>query len=188
MLHLGYKKVSRGLFLDEDSKKVNILGNDYGFSQIIDCEIVEKNSSMTNSFGTTSGGINENGQISTYTNTYSSQSVYCKELYVNITVDDMLNPNIRLDVLRYGSLFVGSKKYHEHYNEANKIVSTLKLIMNKSKEVYIESGTINKVEHRYIEEKNLEERLKDLGNLYKDGILTEYEYTIKKQELLDKMR
>lgn len=73
-------------------------------------------------------------------------------------------------------------------DEANKIVSTLKIIISKNNERFIENGTITKVEHKYITEENASIQIERLSQLYKDGILSEYEFETKKKELLDKVK
>ena len=73
-------------------------------------------------------------------------------------------------------------------NNAQNIISTLKIIISQNNEKYIETGTITKVEHKYITEENASIQIERLSKLYKDGILTDYEFAMKKKELLDKIK
>lgn len=188
LLRDGYKKIFDYLFIDENRKVLNIYGKDYGFSQIIDCELVENNSTINSTLGNTKGKIKNNGKIKSKTNTIAVSSDYCNELYMNITVDDFNNPNIKLDVRGKGMLNTTSNKYKDTMKKANEVLSMFKLIILKNNEKYVENGTVTKIEHRYIQEKSYEQRLEELSRLYKDGALTDYEYSIKKQELLEKIK
>lgn len=64
----------------------------------------------------------------------------------------------------------------------------MKIVISQNNEKYIEIGTVTKIEHRYITEETVQDQIKKLAELYKDGVLTEYEYSIKKQELLEKIK
>lgn len=184
----GYKKIYNNLYINDENKMLIINGTKYGFSQIIDCELIENNSTINSTLGNTKGKIKNNGKIKSKTNAIAVSSDYCNELYMNITVDDFNNPNIKLDVRDKGMLNTTSNKYKDTMKKANKVLSMFKLIISKNNEKYVESGTITKIEHRYIQEKSYEQRLEELSRLYKDGALTDYEYSIKKQELLEKIK
>ena len=118
----------------------------------------------------------------------SSEIHYCKELYLNITINDLKNPNIRLDIKCTGMLNTNKSEYKAVMKKANEILSLFKLIISKNKENYIETGTITKIEHRYITEEDASIQIEKLSKLYKDGILTDYEFETKKKELLDKVK
>lgn len=128
---LGYSKIARGLFLNEAKRKINILGKDYDFSQIIDCELIESNSTIDNTYARTNGKIKNNGKIKTATNSLTAETTFCNEMYINITIDDLNNPCIKLDVRNNGIITVGSKKYKENKEQADRIIATLKLIKTK---------------------------------------------------------
>lgn len=128
---LGYSKIARGLFLNEAKRKINILGKDYDFSQIVDCELIESNSTIDNTYARTNGKIKDNGKIKTTTNSVTAETTFCNEMYINITIDDLNNPCIKLDVRNNGIITVGSKKYKENKEQADRIISTLKLIKSK---------------------------------------------------------
>ena len=187
-LKQGYRRVYDNLYINEENQKINILDKEYGFSQIIECELIENNKIVNSSYGNTMGKVKNNGGINRGIYTFSTQTTYCNEIYVNITVEDFNNPNIKLDVKDEGNLRIGGKKYKEALKNADNIVSLLKVIISKNNEKYIENGTITKIEHRYITEETPQNQIKKLSELYKDGILTEYEYSVKKQELLDKIK
>lgn len=184
LLNEGYNKVYTDLYINEGDKCIFIKDKKYSFSQIIDCELIENNNSISSTYGTTKGKIKSNGKIKSRTSTISTQTDYCGELYLNITVDDFNNPNIKLNVRGKGLLNTGGQKYKDVIKRANEILSLFKLIISKNNENYVENGTITKIEHRYIEEKGYEEKLEELSRLHKKGILTDYEFSIKKQELL----
>ena len=184
----GYKKICDNLFLNEQNKSLIINDIKYGFSQIVECELIENDNTINNTYGNTKGKIKNNGKIKSKTNTISVSNDYCNELYLNITVDDFNNPNIKLDVRGKGLLNTDSEKYKKTIKRANEILSMFKVIISKNNEQYIENGTITKVEHRYIEEKSYEQKLDELSKLHKNGALTDYEYSIKKQELLEKIK
>lgn len=184
LLREGYRKIYTSLFINESDKCISINDKKYGFSQIIDCELIENDSSISNTYGNTKGKIKSNGKIKSRTSTISTQTDYCGELYLNITVDDFNNPNIKLNVRGKGLLNTGGQKYKDVIKRANEILSLFKLIISKNNEKYVEQGTITKIEHRYIEEKGYEQKLEELERLHREGILTDYEYSIKKYELL----
>ena len=188
LLRDGYKKIFDYLFIDENRKVLNIYGKDYGFSQIIDCELVQNNSTINSTLGNTKGKIKNNGKIKARTNTLSTETIYCNELYLNITVDSIEKPNIKLDVRGLGVLNTNGEKYKNVISKANEILSLFKLIISKNNVSYVESGIVTKIEHKYIEEESNIQKLEELSRLHKNGALTDYEYSIKKQELLEKIK
>lgn len=131
LLNLGYTRVARGLFLDEKNRKINILGKDYDFSQIVDCELVEISNAIGSTYARTNGKIKNNGKVKTATNSLTAETTFCNEMYINITIDDLNNPCIKFDVRDNGVLAHGSKKYRENKEEADRIIATLKLIKSK---------------------------------------------------------
>ncbi|MCI8470340.1 MAG: SHOCT domain-containing protein [Clostridia bacterium] len=171
-----YKKICQGFFVNDKEHKLNILGTEYGFSQIIDCELIEDGTSISQTFG--------KAELK-YTTT---QVKICTKLFVNITTNDFENPRIIFDC-KYGrNIQKNSKAYKEALNNAQNIISVLKIVISQNNEKYIETGTVTKIEHRYISEETVQDQIKKLSELYKDGVLTEYEYSIKKQELLEKIK
>lgn len=188
LLRNGYKRIYDNLFLDENRKALNIYGKDYGFSQIIDCELVQNNSTINSTLGNTKGKIKNNGKIKARTNSLSTETNYCNELYLNITVDSIEEPNIKLNVRGLGVLNTNGEKYKNVISKANEILSLFKLIISKNNVSYVENGTVTKIEHKYVEESNNIQKLEELSKLHKNGVLTDYEYSIKKQELLEKIK
>ena len=132
LLQNGYIKIYDGLFINETNKRINILCNDYNFSQLIDCELIENNSSVNNSFDKTKGKIKNNGKIKAKTNSFSVETQYCNEMYINIVLNDINNPNVKLNIRDDGLLIVGSKKYQDNCEKANKVLSTLKVIISRT--------------------------------------------------------
>ncbi len=188
LLEQGYRKVYENLYIDEENKRLNIQGMDYGFSQIIDCELVENSNTINSSYGSTKGKLKNNGRIKSKVNMISAETNYCNELYINITVEDFNNPNIKFNIRGKGILNTNGVKYKEVLKNANNILSLFKIIIAKNNEKFVETGTIKKIEHRYITEETIQAQIKKLFELYKDGVLTEYEYNMKKQELLEKIK
>lgn len=161
----GYIKISENFFIKDQEDKVNILDNIYGFSQIVDCELIENGTYISN-------GTEE----------------ICTQLDVNITIEDLGNPRIVIHCINEEFVYKNSKKYKDCLDDAHNILSTLKIIIKQNNEKYVENGTITKIEHKYITEENASIQIERLSELYKDGILTEYEFEMKKKELLDKVK
>lgn len=46
LIRQGYKKVCTGFFVNNEEHKLNILDKVYGFSQIVDCELIEDGTSI----------------------------------------------------------------------------------------------------------------------------------------------
>ena len=120
-------------------------------------------------------------------NNLSIETKHCNELYLNITVDSFKKPNIKLNVRGLGILNTDGERYKNVISKANEILSLFKLIISKNNANYVEDGTITKIEHKYTEESNIQ-KLEELSKLHKNGVLTDYEYSIKKQELLEKIK
>lgn len=188
LFNSGYKKIYNNLYINNKDKTLIINDNKYGFSQIIDCELIENDNTINSTLGNTKGKIKNNGKIKSKTNTIAVSSNYCNELYINITIDDFNNPNIKLDIRGNGMLSTTSNKYKAVIKKANEVLSMFKLIISKNNEKYVENGTITKIEHRHIEEKSYEQKIDELSKLHKNGALTDYEYSMKKQELLEKIK
>lgn len=188
LLRDGYKKICKGIFVDEQKQKINILNKEYGFSQIVNCELIVNNKSLDNVYSKTKGKVKKNGKIKANTHNYKNQTSYCEQIYINILVDDLQKPNIKINLKENYNLNVNSKKYKEILAKAEKIVSTLKVIIARNNEKYIETGTITKVEHKYITEENVSTQIERLSKLHKDKVLTDYEFEMKKKELLDKIK
>ena len=173
----GYEKICDGFFINEKEHSVNLQGTYLGFNQIVDCELMENKQQISQTY-----------QTSNTTHTHTMKE-YCIELYINITIENLDDPTIRLDFVRDKDVvLIGSKKYNQILEKANTAMATLKVVISKANEAYVNKGTITKIEHRYINEKTPEEQLKEITDLYKKGFLTEYEYGMKKKELLDKIK
>lgn len=184
MAQQGYKKICDNFFINNEEHKLNILDKVYGFSQIIDCELVEDGTSISRTIG--------NSKIKSakkmHTNYTTVQTNICTTLFINITTTDINNPRVIFDC-RYGKNFTkSSRAYKEAINNAQNIIATLKIVIAQNNEKYIESGTITKIEHKYITEENASIQIERLSQLHKDGILTDYEFEMKKKELLDKIK
>lgn len=165
MIQQGYKKICESFYINNKENKLKILDNVYGFSQIIDCELIED-----------------------YTSYQTTQLEICTELGVNITTNDFNNPRIMFDCKCKKNVAKNSKAYKDALNNAQNIISTLKIVISQNNEKYIETGTITKIEHKYITEENASIQIERLSQLHKDGVLTDYEFEMKKKELLDKIK
>jgi hypothetical protein len=185
MIQQGYKKICDDFYINNEEHKLKILDTVYGFSQIIDCELIENGTTL--SYTNRIGKIKNNNKAKLSYITSQIQS--CTDLAVNITVDDFNNPRIVFDC-KYGkrNISKNSKEYKEYMNNAQNIISALKIIIAQNNEKYIETGTITKVEHKYITEENASIQIERLSQLHKDGVLTDYEFEMKKKELLDKIK
>lgn len=184
LLKQGYKKVCPQFFVNDKENKLNILNEIYGFSQIVDCELIDDEKSIYQTIGNTKIK-NINKAKTTY---YTTQLGICANLGVNITTTNFNNPRIMFDC-KYGkTIYKNTNAYKEALNNAQNIISTLKAVISKNNEKYIETGTITKVEHKYITEENASIQIERLSQLHKDGVLTDYEFEMKKKELLDKMK
>ncbi len=171
-----YEKVITNFYVSHKKKKVMLYDKEFGFSQIVNCELKESNSITQNTIATSN--------ITAFT----AQNQYCTECYINVTVDDFKNPNVKLNLKEFGRVSKSSGKYKTMMSNADNAMSVLKLIISKNNEKYVENGIITKVEHRYITEENASVQIERLSQLYKDGVLSEYEFETKKKELLDKVK
>lgn len=184
LIRQGYNKVCKGFFVNNNEHKLNILDKVYGFSQIVDCELIEDGTAISQTIGKTK--IKNIKKAKTRYQT--TQLEICTGLGVNITTNDFNNPRIMFDC-KYGkNITKNSKSYNEALNNAQNIISTLKIVISKNNEKYIETGTVTKIEHKYITEENAGIQIERLAQLHKDGILTDYEFEMKKKELLDKVK
>ena len=143
----GYVKIYDGFLINEKKSKLIINGHEYNFSQIIDCELIESNGTFDNTFGRSKskikgkGKISTNkiknkGKISTKSHSFSIETNYCIDLYINITVDDFKSPNLKLNLRSSGLIIKNSKKYNKMLENANNILSALKLIIHKNNETH----------------------------------------------------
>ena len=164
LLEKGYKKVYDNFYIDETNKRLNILGVDYGSNQILHCELNKI--------------INPKEE--------NTPSDFCSKLYITITIDDMKKPNIEFSLMTRPTLMVNSGEYQDALDSANKIVSYLNIIISNNNDLKFENGNVTKIEHRYVAQESADDKLRELYKLYKDGVITEYEYNIEKKQILDK--
>ncbi len=154
LINQGYKKICSNFFVDEENYRVNILDNIYGFSQIIDYEIIETTTNIA----------------------------------IEITTENFEKPIITLNLIKGKNISSKKTKHEKALNDVKNVEATLKIIISKNKEKYFKNGNVTKIEHRYTVEKTIEDKIKELGKLYKEGLLTEYEFATKKMELLEKLK
>lgn len=96
--------------------------------------MIESNGTFDNTFGRSKSKIKGKGKISTKSHSFSIETNYCIDLYINITVDDFKSPKLKLNIIRNRRIIKNSKKYNEMLENANNILSTLKLIIHKNNE------------------------------------------------------
>ena len=157
----GFKKIISNLYVNEEEKSVYINDKKYNFSQIVECELNEE----------------------TYNSNYGK---YCSKFILKITVKDISNP-IEKVIINCES-HIGSSIYESKKANLEKAISTIKIIKSMQNENLLEVGTVTKIEHRYITEDDAMEQIQKLSELYKTGILNEFEFETKKKELLDKVK
>lgn len=190
LLNKGYKKIYNEFYVNEKEKNIYLNQSYFGFSNILESEIIKNSNTLTSSYGTSSGKL-KHGKVKSRINTFSSEIQYCKDLYVNVVVNNLSKPNEKIYLKSPNSIFnlnENSAKYNKLYKEAQRIQSTLQIIIKNGKENYIENGTVTKIEHRYITEEDAMSKIQKLSELHEAGVLTDYEFSVKKQELLDKVK
>nr|DAR00961.1 MAG TPA: hypothetical protein [Caudoviricetes sp.] len=131
-LNKGYKKIYDNIYLKKEENKIKINNKDYKFSQIIDCELVTENNSVNTTFGKDKGKLKNNGKIKVKSVATTLNTEYCNNMYINVIVDDIEEPNIKINLRKNGLIYVNGKKYKEMKEAGNKIVATLKLIISKN--------------------------------------------------------
>lgn len=130
----GYQKICRNFFV-KDSVFINNVR--YDFSDIVNCERIEDGQNISNTYQRNYGKINRNNRIRMNTSSVSTGTNYCKVLYINITMNSITNPNVKLDFMGYDvSVRNGSKKYMQMKNEMDRAMSTLQIIISKNNTKY----------------------------------------------------
>lgn len=82
--------------------------------------------------GGTSGKTDTKSKAKTTVNTVTTDIDYLTDLYINITVNDLNNPNIILNIKGRINPKKNSSIYNEYIKIANKSLSTLKLIISRN--------------------------------------------------------
>ena len=131
-LNNGYEKLYDNIYLKEEEKKIIINNKDYDFSQIVDCELITDNSSVNTTIGKSKGKLKNSGKIKGKSISTTVNIEYCNDMYINVVVDDFVEPNIRINLIKNALIYVNGKKYKEMQAIGNKIVATLKLIVSKN--------------------------------------------------------
>ena len=105
----GYEKVCDNFFINQKEKKVKINNKDYDFSNILSYDVMEGKQ-------------------------YLQTRTYCTELYINITTNDLTEPNIRLDFEKASLQQVNGKNYNKAHKELEEAISTLDIIISSDEE------------------------------------------------------
>lgn len=168
LLEKGFECICETLYLNDKENKIMILGKEYGFTQILDCK-------MTDNFSKTN-----NEEVNLF------RKYEEPHIAIEIAVDDFKQPNIKLIFPCVSN--VNTEEYKKVKKLVDDVYATINIILHKNKDKYLEKGTITKIEHVHVEEKSLDELLEKLSELHKNGVLTDYEFAMKKAELLEKLK
>lgn len=140
---LNEKKIY--IYVNEKSKKWSISNQKkiYKFKDVIQCEIIEDGTTVTNTtsknhislgkaviggsiFGPVGAIV---GGLSGKTSSFSSQQNICKSLSIKITLNDLENPCLYINLIN-SKLSKDSKKYKEIKELSEKIVSIFQIIID----------------------------------------------------------
>ena len=177
--------INKQVLFDLDSKKIAILDavaktvNYVKFSSIIDCEIIEDNTTIMKGGigraivgGVLAGGV---GAI-VGTGTRGSSDVV-KNLAIRIITNDISNSLVMITLINSDTKR-DSAFYKNCMASAQGIYSTIASILNSSK---IDKGTIPDS----IEAKSVSNQIRELAKLKEEGLITEEEFNKKKKALLN---
>lgn len=166
----GFECICETLYLNDKESKVMILGKEYEFAQILDCKMTDNLSEINNE------------EIKGFSSINREEP----HIALEIAVDDFKQPNIKLKFTCTND--VKTEEYKKVKKLVDDVYATINIILHKNKDKYLEKGTITKIEHIHVEEKSLDELLEKLSELHKSGVLTDYEFAMKKAELLEKLK
>lgn len=145
----------------------------YNYSDIVDFELLEDGESIS------SGGLGRalfggvGAVVGGVTGKKSTKGI-CNSMKIKITVNDMNNPVVYVDLISSATK-KGSMIYKACHNSAQECLSILQLICDKQS---VGANTTN-----IIAGSNADE-IKKYKNLLDEGILTQQEFDAKKKELL----
>lgn len=121
----GYTKLADNLYINQQESKIIINKKYYNFSDILSARIVEDGIDriMGSQIGKTNLGVGINKH-------------FVNKLDLEIKLNDLANPFISIPFLNLGiklGFDKNSKKYKEAYEQAQKCLAVLELIINKQK-------------------------------------------------------
>lgn len=138
----GYTKIYANFFINDKTRKLNIFGKEYDFSQIIDCELIEEGKTISSTLGQTK--VKSLEKTNAVYGTVNFE--VCKALGISITTNDFNNPRIVLNLKpKKWNISKDSKTYIEAKETAQNIISILKIIIVQNNEKNIGNGTITKI-------------------------------------------
>ncbi len=100
---------------------------------------------------------------------------------------EIITPIEKIETVMQSGSIVKVNGYWINLASINKANAIVQLINNQVSSTQTLKETI-KIENKIVTEENITSQLQKLSDLHKAGVLTDYEYSIKKQELLDKMK
>lgn len=182
---------NRGIFIDEENKKIAISTNDslspniFNFHEIMSYELIEDGNQeiQGKGFETLAAGkfLGANAALAAAS---SSKTInqFCTSLYVVIHIKGIENENLKI-VLIEGRLNKTDNWYKSLYEFGKNIIVTLDKIINIDKE-----ENHSKIEtKKFNEEVSATENIKKLKELLDMNAITQEEYEEKKKELLKKI-
>ena len=181
--------ISNGLFsknkiiVDNNEKYVQfelsgVKTRKYKFEEILKYEVIENGDSVVKgTAGKTLVGGLFFGLGGALIGSASSKKVNnkCNDLSVNIYLNDVSTPNIFLPIIK-SEVLKSSAYYTESVSLAKSICGLLEFAINQ-KELA--------VEEKISEPKSDKEKLKELKEMFEEGLISEEEYNQKKKQILD---
>lgn len=180
------------LAIDENSQSIVIYNlstthvDHIPFSSIVECEICQDNSTIMKDGikRAVIGGIIAGTTGAIVGATTSPQTNIVKQLSIKIRTDDIKHP-LHTIVLFQSAHSKEENFYKQKWQTAELLYSTIIAIIKKQ-----EKNTIineNPTQNNAFASKDYIDQLRDLSNLYNEGILTSKEYESKKADILAKM-
>ncbi len=202
-LSLGFKATktipideSYDLAIDENSQAIVIysLSTTYvdhmPFSSIVECEICQDHSTIAidGMKRAVIGGIIAGSTGAIIGASTTPQSDIVKHLSVKIRTNDISHP-LHTIVLLQSTYSTKDIFYKQKLHTAELIYATIVAIIKKheNSNVVIEKATERKATESNTSISTYADQLRDLSNLYHEGILTSEEYESKKADILAKM-
>ena len=153
--------------------------NIYKYEDLVAFEIKEDNQSLISGRagsavvgGLLFGGI---GALAGSSMSRKVQDSICESFELLLTINNMKSPNFKIEFIDK-EIRRDSREYEEIMGKAEKVVSIIKLILEKNKKnIKVKS-----------EDVNIAEELREFKKLLDEGIITEEEFNQRKKEMLKK--
>lgn len=178
-------KYSSAIVVDQDHRKWAYLKMpssmwEYSNNDLIEFQICEDGEKIisSNAAKAIAGGLlfGTIGAIAGASGTRTIQQPKCTELYIEITVNNPMNPTLIIPFIEKGSspLFRGSKEYLDHVAHAKECIALLTVIKsNRDSETLANNPNTTDLD-----------QLDKLFQLKEKGVITQKEFEAKKEELL----